>query len=31
MSAVLPKADGRPLVDGEFPLTMEDFRAIAAM
>lgn len=37
MSTVLPKADSgrsnsdRPLVDGEFPLTIEDFRAIAAM
>lgn len=32
MSAVLSKADGgRPLVDGEYPLTIEDFRAIAAM
>lgn len=35
MSA-LPKADSvsdraRPMVDGEFPLTVEDFRAIAAM
>ena len=32
MIAALAKADsGRPLVDGEFPLTIEDFRAIAAM
>ena len=32
MSAVLSKPDtGRPLVDGEFPLLVEDFRAIAAM
>ncbi len=37
MSAILSKADGarpgsdRPLVDGEFPLTIEDFHAIAAM
>ena len=32
MSAALPKAGGgRPLVDGEFPLFIEDFRAIAAM
>ncbi len=32
MSAALPKADGgHPLVDGEFPLFIEDFRAIAAM
>ena len=32
MSAILSRTDGsRPLVDGEFPLTIEDFRAIAAM
>ena len=31
MSAALSAGGGRPLVDGEFPLFIEDFRAIAAM
>lgn len=37
MSALLSKLDGvrpgsdRPLVEGEFPLTIEDFRAVASM